>query len=177
MVFSGSENYQIMVHIGVPLKRFSFFFCCFGSFCYFPPKVFFSQRIVNVVNGSSYSVSILWKASIKPNFSRNSKYNNLHFLSVSTVSVEAVLGRTAILPCDIEPEARDDRVYMVLWFRESAGKPLYRYVNHKIPFTNKSNDTHRLGNVWPKGYETNSTNETSIRITNNSLKLKSPNSH
>lgn len=31
---------------------------------------------------------------------------------------------------DIEPspEARDDRVYMVLWFRESAGKPLYRSV-------------------------------------------------
>jgi hypothetical protein len=49
-------------------------------------------------------------------------------LTVSTVSVEAVLGRTATLPCDIDPgpEARDDRVYMVLWFRESAGKPLYR---------------------------------------------------
>ncbi|CRK88280.1 CLUMA_CG002059, isoform B [Clunio marinus] len=48
---------------------------------------------------------------------------------VSTVSVEAVLGRTATLPCDIEPgpEARDDRVYMVLWFRESAGKPLYSF--------------------------------------------------
>lgn len=47
---------------------------------------------------------------------------------MSTVSVEAVLGKTASLPCDIEPEVRDDRVYMVLWFRESAGKPLYRYV-------------------------------------------------
>uniref|UniRef100_B3NYJ1 GG10732 n=1 Tax=Drosophila erecta TaxID=7220 RepID=B3NYJ1_DROER len=46
--------------------------------------------------------------------------------TVSTVAVEAVLGRTASLPCDIEPEAKDDRVYMVLWFRESAGKPLYR---------------------------------------------------
>lgn len=46
--------------------------------------------------------------------------------SVSTTSVEAVLGKTATLPCDIEPEERDDRVYMVLWFRESAGKPLYR---------------------------------------------------
>lgn len=47
---------------------------------------------------------------------------------VSTVTVEAVLGRTAALPCDIEPgpDAKDDRVYMVLWFRESAGKPLYR---------------------------------------------------
>lgn len=47
-------------------------------------------------------------------------------ISVSTITVEAVLGRTVTLPCDIEPDARDDRVYMVLWFRESAGKPLYR---------------------------------------------------
>lgn len=53
-------------------------------------------------------------------------FNSAVFLSVSTVSVEAVLGKTASLPCDIEPEVRDDRVYMVLWFRESAGKPLYR---------------------------------------------------
>ncbi|ETN61507.1 hypothetical protein AND_006832 [Anopheles darlingi] len=44
---------------------------------------------------------------------------------LSTVTVEAVLGRTASLPCDIEPEETNDRVYMVLWFRESAGKPLY----------------------------------------------------
>ncbi|XP_049303041.1 uncharacterized protein LOC105233944 isoform X1 [Bactrocera dorsalis] len=46
---------------------------------------------------------------------------------VSFGLVEAVLGRTATLPCDIEPEAKDDRVYMVLWFRESAGKPLYSF--------------------------------------------------
>uniref|UniRef100_A0A182FAV5 Uncharacterized protein n=1 Tax=Anopheles albimanus TaxID=7167 RepID=A0A182FAV5_ANOAL len=48
------------------------------------------------------------------------------FVEMSTVTVEAVLGRTASLPCDIEPEETNDRVYMVLWFRESAGKPLYR---------------------------------------------------
>lgn len=42
------------------------------------------------------------------------------------VSVEAVLGKTATLPCDIEPNEKDDRVYMVLWFRETVGKPLYR---------------------------------------------------
>lgn len=53
---------------------------------------------------------------------------SLLLFTVSTVAVEAVLGRTASLPCDIEPEAKDDRVYMVLWFRESAGKPLYRWV-------------------------------------------------
>uniref|UniRef100_A0A182PIX6 Ig-like domain-containing protein n=1 Tax=Anopheles epiroticus TaxID=199890 RepID=A0A182PIX6_9DIPT len=51
---------------------------------------------------------------------------SLQLTSMSTVTVEAVLGRTATLPCDIEPEELNDRVYMVLWFRESAGKPLYR---------------------------------------------------
>lgn len=45
---------------------------------------------------------------------------------MSTIDVEAVLGRTVTLPCDIEPEGRDDRVYMVLWFREGAEKPLYK---------------------------------------------------
>ncbi|XP_065092407.1 uncharacterized protein LOC135713230 [Ochlerotatus camptorhynchus] len=46
---------------------------------------------------------------------------------VSTTTVEAVLGRTTSLPCDITPDEANDRVYMVLWFRESAGKPLYSY--------------------------------------------------
>lgn len=47
---------------------------------------------------------------------------------VSVVAVDAVLGRTATLPCDIQPDGREDRLYMVLWFREKQGKPLYRYV-------------------------------------------------
>ncbi|XP_046737249.1 protein turtle homolog A isoform X1 [Diprion similis] len=46
---------------------------------------------------------------------------------VSTLEVTAVLGRTAELPCDIEPSTREDRVYMVLWFRDSSVKPIYRY--------------------------------------------------
>jgi len=47
-------------------------------------------------------------------------------VTVSTVRIEAVLGRTAEMPCNIDPVTRDDRVYMVLWFKEAAGKPLYR---------------------------------------------------
>ncbi|XP_058808984.1 hemicentin-2-like [Phymastichus coffea] len=47
--------------------------------------------------------------------------------SVTTIDVSAVLGRTASLPCDIEPSTRDDRVYMVLWFRESSVKPIYSF--------------------------------------------------
>lgn len=56
----------------------------------------------------------------------------LYFFSllVATFEVSAVLGRTARLPCDIEPSTREDRVYMVLWFRDDAVKPIYRYRIH-----------------------------------------------
>ncbi|XP_050354112.1 neural cell adhesion molecule 1-like [Nymphalis io] len=46
---------------------------------------------------------------------------------VSTVDVDAVLGRTASLPCDVTPDTNEDRVYMVLWFRKSGGKPIYSF--------------------------------------------------
>ncbi|KAL0869211.1 hypothetical protein ABMA27_007488 [Loxostege sticticalis] len=48
-------------------------------------------------------------------------------LTLSTVDVDAVLGRTASLPCDVTPDATEDRVYMVLWFRKSGGKPIYSF--------------------------------------------------
>ncbi|CAH0552050.1 unnamed protein product [Brassicogethes aeneus] len=46
--------------------------------------------------------------------------------SVILSSVDAVLGRSATLPCNIEPDHREDRVYMVLWYREGHIKPIYR---------------------------------------------------
>ncbi|KAM8705272.1 hypothetical protein ACLKA7_009694 [Drosophila subpalustris] len=77
--------------------------------------------------------------------------SNFQQLLVSTVAVEAVLGRTASLPCDIEPEAKDDRVYMVLWFRESAGKPLYSFDVRGRPFEKALywSDTNSFG---PRAY-------------------------
>ena len=41
-------------------------------------------------------------------------------------NVEAVLGGVAELPCDILPEDAHDDVYLVLWFKENATKPMYR---------------------------------------------------
>ncbi|XP_043483231.1 synaptogenesis protein syg-2-like [Leptopilina heterotoma] len=46
---------------------------------------------------------------------------------VSSTEVNAVVGHTASLPCDIEPSTREDRVYMVLWFREDVVKPIYSF--------------------------------------------------
>ncbi|XP_008211195.1 hemicentin-2 isoform X1 [Nasonia vitripennis] len=47
--------------------------------------------------------------------------------SVTTIDVRSVLGHTAQLPCNIEPSTKDDKVYMVLWFRETSVKPIYSF--------------------------------------------------
>ncbi|XP_073816419.1 LOW QUALITY PROTEIN: sidestep III [Musca autumnalis] len=84
---------------------------------------------------------------------------------VSTVAVEAVLGRTATLPCDIEPEAKDDRVYMVLWFRESAGKPLYSFDVRGRPFEKALywSDTNSFG---PRAYFVTTTQPAKLQVDN-----------
>jgi hypothetical protein len=50
----------------------------------------------------------------------------LLFVSVPIVDVQGVLGKKTMMPCDITPRDRDDAVYMVLWFKEADGEPLYR---------------------------------------------------
>lgn len=51
---------------------------------------------------------------------------SIFFLStVRTVDVQAVEGNRISLPCPLVPPSRD-KVYMVLWFRDDAGIPLYR---------------------------------------------------
>ncbi|KAF9787602.1 hypothetical protein SFRURICE_001654, partial [Spodoptera frugiperda] len=44
---------------------------------------------------------------------------------VRTVDVQAVEGMVAQFPCDLGTAA-NDKVYMVFWFRDDAGIPLYR---------------------------------------------------
>lgn len=41
--------------------------------------------------------------------------------------VWAVRDGKAELPCDINPPDPTDQVYLVLWYRDLAGKPLYSY--------------------------------------------------
>ena len=48
-------------------------------------------------------------------------------LVVPIRDVWAVKGGRAELRCDIEPPDPRDQVYLVLWYRELAGKPLYSY--------------------------------------------------
>ena len=46
--------------------------------------------------------------------------------SVPIKSVDAVVNGNAELPCDIQPADPNDEVYLVLWYKDLAGKPLYR---------------------------------------------------
>lgn len=50
--------------------------------------------------------------------------------AVPVASVQALLGKKASMPCDVQPYEPDDAVHMVLWFREMdgapEGEPLYR---------------------------------------------------
>lgn len=48
--------------------------------------------------------------------------------AVPVRDVEAVLGGEAVLPCDILPDDSHDDVYLVLWFKDDATKPMYRYI-------------------------------------------------
>lgn len=47
-------------------------------------------------------------------------------VSVRTVDVEAVEGKVAEFPCDIN-SGQHDKVHIVFWFKDDAGIPLYRY--------------------------------------------------
>lgn len=51
--------------------------------------------------------------------------SSFFFSTVRTIDVQAVEGNRISLPCPLIAPSRD-KVYMVLWFRDDAGIPLYR---------------------------------------------------
>lgn len=60
----------------------------------------------------------------------NTHYFPLCTAGVRTVDVQAVEGMVAQFPCDLGTAA-NDKVYMVFWFRDDAGIPLYRSVYYQ----------------------------------------------
>jgi len=48
-------------------------------------------------------------------------------VTVPLVPVDAVEGRTVKFPCDVSSPNPADKVYMVFWFKDDSGVPLYRY--------------------------------------------------
>uniref|UniRef100_A0A1I8NIL5 Ig-like domain-containing protein n=1 Tax=Musca domestica TaxID=7370 RepID=A0A1I8NIL5_MUSDO len=93
-------------------------------------------------SSSSSAASSIWSQSTATSFQSSSPSSSIlaaasylepdeliHELDrpVPLTSVQGVLGRQAMLPCDITPMERDDAVYMVLWFREGDGEPIYNF--------------------------------------------------
>ncbi|KAJ4448424.1 hypothetical protein ANN_10440 [Periplaneta americana] len=67
------------------------------------------------------------RAAMNPGFCKSHLKLLLYdIMDIPIVDVQGVLGRKTVMPCDITPRDRDDTVYMVLWFKEADGEPLYR---------------------------------------------------
>jgi hypothetical protein len=45
---------------------------------------------------------------------------------VTSVDTTAVLTGVARLPCDLQPSAPSDKVTLVIWYKDSGSKPIYR---------------------------------------------------
>lgn len=50
----------------------------------------------------------------------------MNIISVPAKVIWAVEGDDVELPCDVTPPRPTDSVSMVLWFKDTAGIPLYR---------------------------------------------------
>ncbi|XP_055678044.1 hemicentin-1-like [Lutzomyia longipalpis] len=74
-----------------------------------------------------YSINSLNQIVVSAAYSEADDLINELDRPIPITSVQGVLAKQATLPCDITPMERDDAVYMVLWFKEGDGEPLYSF--------------------------------------------------
>lgn len=55
-------------------------------------------------------------------------------ISVPSFSIEALVGETVYLPCNISTQEINDDIELILWYREDKGTPIYRWVVMKSLF-------------------------------------------
>ena len=59
----------------------------------------------------------------------NNQFSYHYYSFAGSSKVEdylSVEGISAKLPCDITPPNQGEKVYLVLWYREDEGEPIYR---------------------------------------------------
>ena len=54
--------------------------------------------------------------------------NSLSIVALEKEEQIAVSGYRAFLPCDLTPPNPSEVVYLVLWYREEEGEPIYRFM-------------------------------------------------
>jgi hypothetical protein len=53
------------------------------------------------------------------------KFSIFFFFAVPT-QMEALIGETVYLPCNISTQEINDDIILILWYREDKGTPIYR---------------------------------------------------
>ena len=56
----------------------------------------------------------------------------MRIFTASYVEVTAIIGQDAKIPCDLTPHSRQDEAYLVLWYKDIFGTPIYRYTPGEV---------------------------------------------
>lgn len=56
----------------------------------------------------------------------NSNFFFILLFSVPVLSMEALVGETVYLPCNVTTQVPGDEVVLILWYRADKGTPVYR---------------------------------------------------
>jgi hypothetical protein len=52
---------------------------------------------------------------------------NTIFPGAFYLNVTAIIGQDAEIPCELTPHTKTDNAYLVLWYKDIFGTPIYRY--------------------------------------------------
>lgn len=75
--------------------------------------------------------------------------NQTILFSVPVAHIEAVQGGTARLPCNVTPPVDDDKITLVIWYKDGLTSPIHRYVtnHHTSTHPSRSPNPNKPGSV------------------------------
>ena len=82
------------------------------------------QTKLNIYIYTRSNINLIMSILI-PSF-KNPHYHISFSFTVPVTKVSSVSGMLTNLPCNITPSQPDDKVNLVLWYKDREGKPLFR---------------------------------------------------